>query len=94
MPKLNGSAKFFPEDFEQQDRRCLLFLLKLMFKVNFSPTLLAVLGGCLFGLAIVLAADPVRAYGWAALAAYIGLQLAAPLARSLYNNPQEEGGAL
>lgn len=70
------------------------FLLKLMFKVNFSPSLLAALGGCLFGLAIVLAADPVRAYGWAALAAYIGLQLAAPLARRLYNNPQEEGGAL
>ena len=74
-----------------------------MFKVNFSPTLLTVLGGCLFGLAIVLAADPVRAYGWAVLAAYIGLQLAAPLARRLMaegadaeiSAPQaQEGGAL
>ena len=68
---------------------------------HFSPTLLAVLGGCLFGLALVLAADPVRAYGWAALAAYIGLQLAAPLARRLMaegaeiSAPQaQEGGAL
>ena len=65
-----------------------------MFNNHLSPTLLAVLGGCLFGLALVLAADPLCAYGWAALAAYIGLQLALPLARSLYNNPQEEGGAL
>ena len=52
-----------------------------MFNNHLSPTLLAVLGSCLFGLALVLAA-------------YISLQLAAPLARSLYNNPQEEGGAL
>ena len=74
-----------------------------MFNNHLSPTLLAVLGGCLFGLAIVLAADPVRAYGWAALAAYVGLQLAAPLARRLMaedadaevSAPQaQEGGAL
>ena len=74
-----------------------------MFKVNFSPTLLAVLGGTLFGLGLVLAADPVRAYGCAALAAYIGLQLALPLARRLMaedadaeiSAPQaQEGGAL
>ena len=72
-----------------------------MFKVNFSPTLLAALGGCLFGLALVLAADPLCAYGWAALSAYVGLQLAAPLARRLMaedaeiSAPQaQEGGAL
>ena len=74
-----------------------------MSNFHLSPTILAVLGGCLFGLAIVLAADPVRAYGWAALAAYVGLQLAAPLARRLMaedadaeiSAPQaQEGGAL
>ena len=74
-----------------------------MYNFHLSPTLLAVLGGCLFGLALVLAADPVCAYGWAALAAYIGLQLAAPLARRLMaedadieiSEPQaQEGGAL
>ena len=74
-----------------------------MSNFHLSPTLLAVLGGCLFGLALVLAADPVCAYGWAALAAYIGLQLAAPLARRLMaedadteiSEPQaQEGGAL
>ena len=74
-----------------------------MFNNHLSPTLLAVLGGCLFGLALVLAADPVCAYGWAALSAYIGLQLAAPLARRLMaedadteiSEPQaQEGGAL
>ena len=39
-----------------------------MFNSHLSPTPLAVLGGCLFGLALVLAADPICAYGWAALA--------------------------
>lgn len=74
-----------------------------MLNIHFSPTLLAALGGCLFGLALVLAADPICAYGWAALAAYVGLQIAAPLARRLMaedadaeiSAPQaQEGGAL
>ena len=61
-----------------------------MLNIHFSPTLL-------------LAADPVCAYGCAALAAYVGLQLAAPLARRLMaedadaeiSAPQaQEGGAL
>ena len=72
-----------------------------MLNFHLSPTLLAALGGCLFGLALVLAAYPICAYGWAALAAYVGLQLAAPLARRLMaedaeiSAPQaQEGGAL
>ena len=74
-----------------------------MFNNHLSPTLLDVLGGCLFGLALVLAADPICAYGWAALAAYVGLQLAAPLARRLMAEDADaeisapraqEGGAL
>ena len=74
-----------------------------MSNFHLSPTLLAALGGCLFGLAIALAADPLCAYGWAALAAYVGLQLAAPLARRLMAEDADteisapraqEGGAL
>ena len=74
-----------------------------MLNFHLSSTLLAALGGCLFGLALMLAADPVCAYGWAAFSAYVGLQLAAPLARRLMAEDADteisapraqEGGAL
>lgn len=65
-----------------------------MYKIHFSPTLLAIVGGMLFGLAFILATDTFKLYGWAALAAYIGLQLAAPLAKHLYNLEETEGGVL
>ena len=59
-----------------------------------QQVLLAIVGGMLFGLAIILASQPLNLYGWAALAAYIGLQLAAPLAKHLYNQEETEGGVL
>ena len=92
MVEVNARPKSTLSEFDSRTGGVFLFF--TMSNSHLSPTLLAALGGCLFGLAIVLAATPLCAYGWAALAAYIALQLAAPLARSLYNNPQEEGGAL
>ena len=67
------------------------FIFSVMLK---SQIVLAVIGGMLFGLAFILATDTFKLYGWAALAAYIGCQLAAPLAKHLYNNAETEGGVL
>lgn len=55
-----------------------------------NPHLLALLGGTLLGLAIVLATDQIQAYGWAALSAYIGVQCTLPLVRHIAK--EEKGG--
>lgn len=70
------------------------FTFNAMYKIHFSPTLLAFIGGMLLGVAFILATDTFKLYGWAALAAYIGCQLAAPLAKHLYNQEETEGGVL
>ena len=73
--------------------RCRFFIYSVMLNHK-QQVLLAIVGGMLFGLAIILATDPIKLYGWAALAAYIGCQLAAPLAKHLYNQEETEGGVL